>query len=89
MQFAGLRKSMLAICMISVCAIPVSVFAQSCALCYTQAASTSARFIDALRNGILILIVPPLLMSIAITCYAYRKRNQYRGENDLSDSNGW
>jgi hypothetical protein len=36
-------------------------FSQSCALCYTQAASAGARMIQALRSGILILIVPPTL----------------------------
>jgi hypothetical protein len=38
--------------------MPVPAFAQSCALCYTQAASSGTRMIQALRSGILILIVP-------------------------------
>ena len=40
---------------------PLPAFSQSCALCYTQAASAGARMIEALRSGILILIVPPTL----------------------------
>lgn len=64
-------------------------YAQSCALCYTQAASSGSRIIQGLRTGILILIVPPMLMSVGITMLAYRKRNQFNG-NDSSDSpGGW
>lgn len=53
-------------------------FAQGCALCYTQAASASARFIHALRGGILVLIFPPLLISVGLATAAYRKRNGFR-----------
>jgi hypothetical protein len=59
--------------------IPISAFSQNCALCYTQAASSGARMIAALRSGILVLIIPPTLMSIAMIFVVYRKRNQYRG----------
>jgi hypothetical protein len=67
-------------------AIPVPAFSQSCALCYTQAASAGARMIQALRSGILILIVPPTLMSVAMIFIVYRKRNQFRQANDAPDS---
>ncbi len=67
-------------------AIAVPVLPQTCALCYTQAASSGARFIGALRNGILILIVPPMFMSIGITWLAYRKRNHFREEIDSGES---
>jgi len=50
-------------------AAPLPAFSQSCALCYTQAASAGARMIDALRSGILILIVPPTLMSVCMVFY--------------------
>ena len=53
-------------------------FAQGCALCYTQAASASSRFVHALRSGILVLVFPPLLISIGLATAAYRKRNQFR-----------
>jgi hypothetical protein len=59
--------------------VPLSAFSQNCALCYTQAASSGARMIAALRSGILILIIPPTLMSIAMIFVVYRKRNQFRG----------
>jgi hypothetical protein len=57
-------------------------FAQGCALCYTQAAGSGSRMIAALRSGILILMVPPMLISLGITWMAYKKRNQF---NDSSD----
>jgi hypothetical protein len=52
-------------------------FAQNCALCYTQAAASGSRMIQALRSGILILVFPPMLICIAITWMAYKKRNQF------------
>ena len=61
-------------------------FSQSCALCYTQAASASARMIDALRSGILVLIVPPTLLSVGMIFVVYRKRNQFRQPDDAPDS---
>ncbi len=64
---------------------PGPAHAQSCALCYTQAASASSRFIQALRSGILVLIIPPLLISIGITILAYRKRNQFNEGVDYSN----
>ena len=57
--------------------------AQSCSLCYTQAASSTQRFIAALRSGIIILIIPPMFMSIGITVLAYRKRNQFKDGSDI------
>jgi len=65
---------------------PLPAFSQSCALCYTQAASAGARMIEALRSGILILIVPPTLMSVGMIFIVYRKRNQFRQTADAPDS---
>ncbi len=62
--------------------VAVPAFAQNCPLCYTQAAASGARFIAALRNGILVLIIPPMFMSVGITWLAYRKRNRFRQEHD-------
>lgn len=64
---------------------PVPASAQSCALCYTQAASSGARMIQALKSGILILIAPPTFMSIGLFFVCYRKRNQTRSEGAESD----
>ena len=57
-------------------------FSQNCALCYTQAASAGARMIQALRSGILILILPPTLGSIGMIFVVYHKRNQVRRTDD-------
>ena len=67
---------------------PMPAAAQSCALCYTQAASSGARMIQALKSGILILIVPPTLGSIGMIFIGYQKRNQVRrsDSDDAGDS---
>jgi hypothetical protein len=64
---------------------PVSAFAQSCALCYTQAASSGSRMIQALKSGILILIAPPTFMTIGMIVVCYRKRNQTRDTSGEAD----
>jgi hypothetical protein len=65
--------------------VPLPLFAQSCALCYTQAASAGARMIQALRSGILILIIPPTFMSVGMIFILHHKRNQFkRSEQDES-----
>lgn len=69
--------------------LPALAFSQGCSLCYTQAANSGARFIRALRNGIVILIIPPLSMCIGAMVVAYRRRNQFhqadRGTEQVSD----
>ena len=65
---------------------PLPAFSQSCALCYTQAASAGTRMIQALRSGILILIIPPTLMSVGMIFIIYRKRNQFRQDDENYDS---
>jgi hypothetical protein len=67
-------------------AAPLPAFSQSCALCYTQAASSGARMIQALKSGILILILPPTLGSIGMLFIGYHKRNQVRRDDDGGDS---
>ena len=37
------------------------------------------RMIQALRSGILVLIVPPTLMSVGMIFIVYRNRNRFRG----------
>jgi hypothetical protein len=56
---------------------PGMLFAQNCALCYTQAAGAGHRVAQALRGGILMLIAPPMLICIAIAVMAYKKRNRF------------
>ncbi len=64
--------------------VPSVALAQGCALCYTQAAGSGSRMIAALRSGILILMVPPMLICLGITWMAYKKRNQF---NDYGETN--
>ena len=67
---------------LAVLSAPLSAFSQGCALCYTQTASAGARMIAALRSGILILIAPPMLMTIAVAIVAYRRRNDSTLDED-------
>lgn len=66
---------------------PTPARAQSCALCYTQAASSGSRMIQALKSGILILVTPPTLGSVGVILVMYRKRNQVRRTEDGDQSN--
>jgi len=65
---------------------PMPAFAQSCALCYTQAASSGSRMIQALKSGILVLIIPPTLGSVGMIFVVYRKRNQFRRDDHGNES---
>jgi hypothetical protein len=62
------------------------LLAQGCALCYTQAASSTQRFIQALRSGILILVIPPMFLSVMFTVMAYRRRNSFREEAGFEEA---
>ena len=66
--------------------VPSVVFAQNCALCYTQAASAGHRMIEALRSGILILIVPPTFMSVCMIFIMRHKHNQFRDDEAGTDA---
>ena len=61
-------------------------FSQGCALCYTQAASSGARMIQALKSGILVLIVPPTLGSVGMIFVMYKKRDQVRRSDEDGDT---
>ena len=75
----GAVRLWLAITLVAVLALaaPHTAFAQSCSLCYTQAAASTQRFIQALRSGILILMLPPMGLCIAVTWVAYKRRNLF------------
>jgi hypothetical protein len=63
---------------------------QSCALCYTQAASTGSKMIQALRDGILVLVIPPTLGSVGMILVLRRKRNQVRSsDSDAESGQDW
>jgi hypothetical protein len=69
--------------------LPLPASAQSCALCYTQAASSGSRMIQALKSGILILIAPPTFMSIGLIFVCYRKRNQTMKDDSRQSLDDW
>lgn len=77
------RRAKVALTAALILAANAACYAQSCALCYTQAAGAGHRFIQGLRTGILVLIVPGMFMSVAITVLAYKKRNR---TNELKES---
>jgi hypothetical protein len=76
----------LAVAALVVLLMPLPAFSQNCALCYTQASAAGARMIQALRSGILILVIPPTLGSIGMIFIVYQKRNQVRQTDDAPDS---
>ena len=60
-----------------VLASPGALYAQGCAMCYQSAAASGPRSIQALKSGILILMLPPVLITAVIAYLAYRKRDKY------------
>ena len=79
-----MRKSLGLVGLASVMLLTVlPAFSQNCALCYTQAASAGARMIQALKSGILILVIPPTLASVGMVFIVHRKRNQVRRMENL------
>jgi hypothetical protein len=64
-------------------------FSQGCALCYTQAASSGAKMIQALKAGILILVIPPTLGSVGMIFILRRKRDQIRRSDDMEYGQDW
>src|SRR5437870_3149830 len=72
------RLTLIVVAALVLLATPLPARAQSCALCYTQAASAGARMIQALRSGILILIVPPTLATVGMIFVVHHKRNQFK-----------
>jgi hypothetical protein len=56
--------------------VPGALYAQ-CPLCYRAAASASARFIESLRIGILVLLPAPFIFGAVIGFLAYKKRNTF------------
>ena len=79
-----LARLALAASVLMLTALPA--FSQQCALCYTQAASAGQRMIEALRSGILILIIPPTLGSIGMIFVVHHRRNQVRRNDDGMES---
>jgi hypothetical protein len=71
-----------ALILLCVAALVVPAFSQGCALCYTQAASSGAKMIQALKEGIILLVIPPTLGSVGMIFILRRKRNQVRRSDE-------
>jgi hypothetical protein len=71
------RRLARAVAALLVLASPAALYAQSCAMCYQSAAASGPRSIHALKLGILILMFPPLLITVGVMYLAYRKRDQF------------
>lgn len=82
--FSNKQWWFIALGLLAIFAFPLPAFSQSCALCYTQAASAGQKMIQALRSGILILVIPPTLGSIGMVFVLRQKGQQVRRieEND-------
>jgi hypothetical protein len=80
-----LRLAVFCFLALGMLAIPLPAFSQSCALCYTQAASAGARMIQALKSGILILVIPPTLGSIGMIFVMRHKDNRVRWTGDADE----
>jgi hypothetical protein len=68
MRFAPLCAAMIFLC-------PAVLYAQSCSMCYQNAAASGPHFIEALRSGILILLGAPVIVCTGIAIVVYRKRD--------------
>lgn len=81
-SLSWLRTGLLAVIALFAMTAPIPCFAQSCALCYTQAASSGSKMIQALRSGILILIIPPTIGTVGLIFVVHRRTNQIRRDPD-------
>jgi CHASE2 domain-containing sensor protein len=64
------------------CLLPTVLNAQGCAMCYTSATAARAGAKEALANGVLILLVPPMVFFALITVVVYMYRNKFRETAD-------
>jgi len=60
------------------CLLPTVLSAQGCAMCYNSASAAKAGAKEALANGVLILLVPPMVFFALITVVVYMYRNKFR-----------
>jgi hypothetical protein len=58
-------------------ACPATLYAQGCAMCYQSAAASGPRTIQALKNGIIFLMIPPALITVGIVRMAYTRRDRF------------
>ena len=63
-------------------------FAQGCASCYTTAAAGGTQTVHALRNGIVVLLVPPALMFVGLMIVVRGWRSSADTNPRVPDRNG-
>ena len=79
-----MRKFALQAVLVMALFVPIGLSAQTCALCYTQAAGAGEKMITALKSGILVLVFPPMGICVALTVIGYRKRNRFHSLEDFN-----
>lgn len=67
---------------------PAALYAQSCAMCYQNAAASGPRLITALKHGILVLLFPPLLIFAGILGLAISRRNSFASDEQPEPDSG-
>jgi len=55
-------------------------FAQSCPYCYANAAAQTPGMLQALKTGVLVIMLPCLAMFIVIFAVAYRRRESFNAD---------
>lgn len=65
-------------------AMPSIANAQGCAMCYQSASAAKQAGIQALENGVLVLLIPPLVMAAAIGWRTYRASQRDAADIDLT-----
>ena len=58
---------------VAILCLPPALAAQGCAMCYQTAASSTGPAREALRHGILILLVPASCLFLGVFGYLYRR----------------
>jgi len=70
------KKALLATASLAITLVsPSNAAAQGCAMCYQSASAAKKSGLEALQNGVLILLIPPLLMFAAILWQMFRRRS--------------
>jgi len=70
---------------LTIMAYSAMAFGQTCAMCYNTASAAKPGAIQALRSGILVLLIPPALMFIGIFTLAFRSRERPEGNSGAGD----
>lgn len=58
-------------------------YAQTCPYCYANAAAQTPGMLQALKTGVLVIMLPCLAMFIVIFAVAYRRRESYNADGTI------